>query len=92
MTCLTAHTSSTGGAQGKVRLVTRERPVGWGIESTRYHSLNVLSCEIFTRINRNPLVGAYLPPSTLKHLLDLEEALQRFREPIYLEDLNVDLD
>ena len=29
---------------------------------------------------------------TLEHLLDLEEALQRFRDPIVLGELNVDLE
>ena len=36
----------------------------------------------------------YLPPSKVEHLPDFEEALQRFkvRDPIFLADLNVDLD
>ena len=39
--CLAAQPSSAGGSQGGVGLVTRERPVGWGIESMRYHGPNV---------------------------------------------------
>ena len=31
VTCLAALTSSAGGAQGEVCLVTREQPNGWGI-------------------------------------------------------------
>ena len=46
--CLTARPSSASRAQGGVRLVTRERPVGWGIEYTRYHIPNVVSCELVT--------------------------------------------
>ena len=65
VTCSTAQPSSSGGDQGSVKLVTRERPVWWGIESTRYHRPNVVSCEIVTVITRTPLVGAYLPPSVL---------------------------
>ena len=36
----------------------------------------------------------YLPPSTVEHLPDVEEALQRFKvqDPIFLADINVDLD
>ena len=70
----------------------RERPVGWGIDSTRYHRPNMVRCDIITGLTRTPLVGAYLPPLTLEHLLDLEEALQRFRYPIVLRELNVDLE
>ena len=47
---------------------------------------------IFTRITRITFVGAYLTPSMLEHLPDLEEALQRFRNPIVLGYLNVYLD
>ena len=73
-------------------MVTRERLVGWGVDSPHYHGPNVVSCEIVTRLTWTPLAGAYLPPSTLEHLPDLEEALQRFRGPIVLGDLNVELD
>ena len=52
----------------------------------------MVSCEIITRLTQTPLVGAYLPPSTLEHLPDLEEVLQRFRGPIVLGGYNVDLD
>ena len=65
MTCLTAHPSIAGGYYCGVRMVTRERPLLWGVESTRYHGPNVVSCEIVTGLSWTPLVGAYLPPSTL---------------------------
>ena len=92
VTCLAAPTSSAGGAHGGVGMVTRERPVGWGIESMRYHGPNVVSCEIITGLTRTPLVGAYLPLLIMEHLIDLEEALQHFRDPVVLGDLNMDLD
>ena len=70
-TCSAAQPSSARGSQGGVGLVRRERPVGWGIESTRYHGPNVVICELFTGLNRTSLVGAYLPPSKMDHLPDL---------------------
>ena len=57
-----------------------------------YRGPNMVNCEIITGLTRTPLVGVYLPPSTLEHLPDLEEAIQRFRCPIFLGGLNVDLD
>ena len=72
VTCSAARPSSAGEAQGRVGIVTRERTVGWGIDFTRYHGPNVVSCEIITGLNRTPLVGAYLTPSMLEHLPDLD--------------------
>ena len=92
VTCSTARPNSAGGSQGSVGIVTMEIPVGWGIESMRYHRLNVVSCKLVTGIIRTPLVCAYLPPPILEHLPDLEEALKRFKYPIFLGYLNVDLD
>ena len=86
-----AHLNSVRRSQGGVGLVTRERPVGWGIESLRYHGPNLVSCELVTGHIITPLVGAYISLSTLKHLPFLEEALKRFKDPIVLGYLNVDL-
>ena len=72
VTCLTARPSSAGGAQGGIGTMKRERSIGWGIESMRYHGRNVVSCKIVTVRKRTPLVGAYLPPLTLEHMPDLE--------------------
>ena len=91
-TCLAAQTYSAGGAQGGVGLVTREMTAVWGIESILHHSPNVVSYDIVTVLNRTPLVGLYLFLPTLEHLPDLEEAVQRFRDPFVLVDLNVDLE
>ena len=71
VTCLVARLSSTRGEQVCVGLETMEMPVGWGVESTCYHSSNGVSCVIVTRLTFTPLVGAYLPPLTLEHLPDL---------------------
>ena len=71
--------------------MTRERSVWWDIESMRYHGPNMVSCELINRLTRTPLVGAYLPLSTLDHLPDLEEYLKRFKYPIVLGYLNMDL-
>ena len=52
----------------------------------------MVRCDIITGLTRTPLVGAYLPLLTLEHLPDLDEALKRFRDPIVLGDLNMDLE
>ena len=92
MTCSTERPSSAMGNHSGVGLVTRDRPVWWGIESTHYHRPNMFSYKIVTGLTQTPLGGAYLPPSTLEHLPELEEALQRFKDPIVFGDLNMDLD
>ena len=50
----------------------------------------MVRCEVVDRDHRTPLTGAYLPPTTLYHLSDLEEVLNRLpgRDPIILGDLN----
>ena len=68
-------------------------PHGCSIESTNFHGLNVVTCDVITSGKWNILIGAYLPSSTLEHLPDLEEALARFRDqgPIVLGDLKADI-
>ena len=53
----------------------------------------MVSCDIVSGSHCIPAIGAYLSPSTLDHLLDLEEALNRFpgREPVVLGDLNTNI-
>ena len=72
--------------------MTRETLIGWGIDSTRYHGPNLERCKLVTRLTRTPLVGAYLPPFMLDHLPDLEEALKKFKDTIFLRDLNIDIE
>ena len=76
-----------GDAQGGGVLVIRDQPQGWIIESTHFHGTKVVSIEVVTD-KRTPLIGRYLPPSTLFHLTDLEEAFTRFcdQDPISLWD------
>ena len=92
LTCLMAHFSSAGGAQGGFVLVTMEQLVGWGVDSTYYHRPNMVSCKIVTGLTCTPIIRSYLPPSMLEHMPDLEEALQRFKDPVVFGVFNVDLD
>ena len=92
VTCLAARPSRSRGYQDGVGMGTMESPVGWGVDSMRYHGSNVVSCEFVTGPTQTPRVGAYLPPLMLENLPDLEDALQRFRNPIVLCGLNMDLD
>ena len=50
-------------------------------------------CEIVTGGIQMLVIGAYLPPSMLDRLPDLEEALNSFpdRDPILIVDLNADI-
>ena len=70
-------------------LVIRDRPQGRSLVSMRFHGPNVVSCKVVTHGRRTPIIGAYLPPSTLHQLPDLEESLTRFQDQdtIVLGDL-----
>ena len=72
-------------------MVSREKPEGWIIESMRLNRPNVVSFKLVAGDQRTQLIGAYLPPSTLDLLPDLEEALNLLpgREPIILGYINV---
>ena len=74
-------------------MVLRERPKGWNFESTRFHGPNMVSCKIVSGNQITPLIGAYIPPSTMYHLPDLEESLDRFlrRDPIIMGYMNADI-
>ena len=74
ITCSKASTNNQGG----VALFVRDAPKEFHIESTRFHGPNVLSCILVQGDSRMPIVGAYLPPSTLDHLPDFEQAMERF--------------
>ena len=78
---------------GGVGLVVKDWPKGWSVELTRFHRPNVSSFEIVASNKRTPLISAYLLPSTLEHLTDLEEAMTRFRyqEPILIGEPNKDI-
>ena len=66
---------SSTGYQGWVGILVRERLELWSIELTRFQGTNMMSCEIVSGVQQNPLIRAYLPLSTLDHLPDLGEAL-----------------
>ena len=91
MTCFAARLSSAGGAKDGVGLLKRKRPVGWGIDSTRYNGTNMVSCKIVTGLTNSLLINVYLHFLTLEHLADLKEALQIFRDPVVLGDQNLEL-
>ena len=60
------------GYHGRVGLVLHDRPEGWIVKLTRLYVPNMVSCEIVSGDQITPLIGAYLPPSTLAHLPYLE--------------------
>ena len=74
-------------------LVVKYWPKGWSVELTRFHRPNVVRCDIVTSRKRTPLIGAYLSPSTLEHLLDLEDYLTRFldQDPIVIGGLKTNI-
>ena len=73
--------------------MSREKTEGWIVESMRFHGPKLGSCELVDGDQRMSLIGEYLPPSTLDHLPDLEDLLNRFqgREPVVLGDLNASI-
>ena len=91
--CSQAVGTTAGGVQRGVGLVVRDQQDGWSIESTRFHGMNVVSCEIMSCGQHTPLIGAYLSLPTLDNLLDLEESLGRFpeKDSIVIGDLNADI-
>ena len=55
---------------------------------------NLVSFKVIRGMYWTPIIVAYLPPSTLDHLPDIDESFECFRvqDPILMEDLNEDLD
>ena len=84
--CFLSITEESGGAQGVVGMVVCDRLKVWSFELTHFHGLNVVSSKFVSGGKRTPLIGAYLPPSTMENLTDLEEDLSRFwyHYPIFL--------
>ena len=56
-------------------LVVQEITKVWSMDSMHFHRPNMVKCKVVFGGQRTPFIGAYLPPSTLDHLPDLEEAL-----------------
>ena len=61
---LEAHTTAYRDTQEGVGMIVLKLPQGWHIEKMRFHRMNVISCK-FVDSKRTPLIGVYLPPSTL---------------------------
>ena len=63
------------------------------MELMRFHGPNMLSCEFVSGGKRTLIVGAYPPPSTLEHLPNLEDAMDRLRDQdtIVLGYLNAEI-
>ena len=61
--------------------------------STRFRGPNVVRCELVTGNQITPIIGAYLPPPTLYHMLDMEEALNCLlgRDHVVLGGINADI-
>ena len=75
-------------------LFLRNLPKGWSLELKLFDRPNMLSCKVVRGTSRTLVIAAYLPPTTLARLPDLEEALERFlgQDTFLMGDLNVDLD
>ena len=73
--------------------VVQDLPKGWSIESTRFHGLNVMICEVVAGGKWTPLISVYLPTYTLDCFSYLEEALSKFWDqyPIVVGDLNANI-
>ena len=80
-------------SKGEVGIISQEWPEGWIVESMRFHCTNVVSWDIVAGDQQNPLIGSYLPQSTLDPLPNLEDVLNRLtgRYPVVLGDLNTDI-
>ena len=70
--------------------MSREKPEVWIFEYMRFHGPNMAICKIVSSDQPVPIIGAYLPPSTLDNLPDSEEAMYQFldRDPVLLGNLN----
>ena len=93
MVCSPAFTTDNCGAQGGVGLFVRERPQVCIVELESFHGSNLVICNVVLGCKQTPLIGAYLFPSTLDHLTNLEKYLTRFRcqDPIVLRSINNDI-
>ena len=85
--------TGAGVAQGIVGLVVWYQPQVCRVELTLFHGPNVGVCKYITNEKRTPIIGAYLSPSTLEHLPDLEDTPTRFRDqdPIVLGYRHADI-
>ena len=82
--------ATDGESQGGFGILLQEIPKGCIVESTQLHRPNMVRCKLVAGDQQTTLIGEYLTPSTLDHLPDLEEALNRVpcKDPVVLGDLN----
>lgn len=90
---LVAVATAGGDAKWGAGVIVRDGPKGWHLESSCFHGPSVVSFEVATGNKRTPVIGAHLPPLTLDHLGDLEEAFNRFlgKDVVPLGDLNANI-
>ena len=90
MVLLPMSTMESDVTQGLMCLFIWDRPQGSSVESTHFHFPSMMTFKFITNKKRITIIGAYLPPFILEHLLDFEEALPRFRyqDAIVLGDLS----
>ena len=68
---VTATATEVRREKGRAGITSRERPEGWLIGLTRFHGTNMASYDLIMGNLWTPVMGAYLLPSKLDHLLDL---------------------
>ena len=75
-------------------LVLQYHPAGWSLGSTRFHSPSVVICEVIRGTSWTLVIVSYLSPTTLAHLPDIDEALERFcgQDPKFMVDINIYFD
>ena len=85
--------AKAGISQGGVRLFLQERLQGKIYNSMRFHWPNGVNCKNVSGNQRTPLIGLFLPPSTMVHIPDLEDVLNSFlgREYVILVGLNAEI-
>ena len=57
--------------------MSREKPEGWIVNLTRFHGPKIVICKLIEGGQWTLIIRYYLPPSTMDHLPNLEEALNR---------------
>ena len=80
MVCFPEIMTDSGGVQGGVVLFVWDKTKVWRVKLTRFHRPNMVICEVVDSGKQTPLIGVYLLPYTLEHVLELEKALPQFRD------------
>ena len=75
--CLLDWSASSCADQGGMGLISQDRPSGWSLDSTLFQWSNMASFKVITGMSRTLIIIAFLQPSTLAYLPNLEESLAR---------------